>query len=172
MTNQDPMKENRGTAGAVYVEFLIAFLPLFVMFMSLVQLAFVEVANLVTKNAAVTGVRAAVVVIPDDPAFYEGSKAYTTAGARKETIEAAVKARLLAVATEPEFEVRFPSTAGGDDDKTAFQRDDLVRVQVEFSYPCKIPIGSFFVCKTLELHKTLKAEAAMPMQGAGFEWAE
>jgi len=166
----DPMKERRSTAGAVYVEFLIAFLPLFVMFMCLVQLAFVEVANLVTKNAAVTGVRAAVVVLPDDPAFYEGAPAYQATGARKEAIEAAVKARLLAVSTEPEFEVRFPASAGGDDDKTAFQRDDLVRVQVEFSYPCKIPIGSFFVCRSLELHKTLKAEAAMPMQGAGFEW--
>lgn len=171
MTNRtEAKKDDRRTAGAVYVEFLIAFLPLFVMFMSLVQLAFVEVANLVTKNAAVTGARAAIVVLPDDPSFYEGVKAYQVSGKRKEAIEAAVRARLLAVSTDPAFEVRFPSSPGGDDSKSAYQRDDLVRVQVEFSYPCKIPIGSFFVCKSLELHKTLKAEAALPMQGAGFEW--
>lgn len=42
------------------VEFLIVFLPLFVFFMSLVQFAFVQVADLVTKRA-VQAARAAIV---------------------------------------------------------------------------------------------------------------
>ena len=160
----------RATHGAVYVEFLIAFLPLFVMFMSLVQLAFVVVANIATKNAAVAAVRAAVVVLPDDPAFYDGEAVNKTSEHRKQAIEAAAKARLLSVSTEPKIELIFPSSAGGEDNRTAFQRDDLVRVRLTFDYPCKIPIGSLFVCKSLDLHKKLKAEAAMPMQGAGYDY--
>ena len=166
------MKNDRRTAGAVYVEFLIAFLPLFVMFMSLVQLAFVEVANLVTKHAAVAAARAAIVVLPDDPSYYGGQAVNVASGARRDAIMSAAKARLSAVGIDPEVTLRFPSSPGGDDDKTQFARDDVVRVHLEFSYPCKIPIGSFFVCRSLELHKTLKAEAAMPLQGAGYDYSD
>ena len=168
--NRSESGKKRGTEGAVYVEFLIAFLPLFVLFMSLVQLAFVQVANIVTKHAAITAARAAIVVLPDDPGFYEGAKVNTATGKRLELIEAAAKARLAAVSTGPKVEVTFPSSAGGDDNKTSFERDDLVRVKVEFDYPCLIPIGSLFVCRTFDLHKKLKAEAALPMQGAGYEY--
>ena len=170
--SEEGSKRDRGTAGAVYVEFLIAFLPLFVLFMSLVQLAFVEVANVVTKHAAVAAVRAAAVVLPDDPSFYGGEPVNNASGARRTAIESAAKARLMAVSTDPQITLTFPTSPGGDDDKIQFQRDDLVRVHLEFSYPCKIPIGSYFVCRSLELHKTLKAEAAMPLQGAGYDYTD
>ena len=163
-------RAGRGTEGAVYVEFLIAFMPLLVMFMSLVQLAFVQIANIVTKHAAVAAARAAVVVLPDDPSYYGGQKVNEAAGARLTAIEGAAKARLMAVSTSPNIKLRFPSSPGGDDSKTSFENDDLVRVQLEFDYPCLIPIGSFFVCRSLSLHKTLKAEATLPNQGAGYEY--
>jgi Flp pilus assembly protein TadG len=156
--------------GAVYVEFLIVFLPLFVMFMSLVQLAFVSVANLVAKHAAYSACRAAIVVLPDDPAFYGDVPVNKADGARLTAIQAAAKARLLAVSTDPNVEITFPSSPGGKDNKTTFQQDDTVRVHVVVDYPCKIPIGSRFVCNLLTLHKKLEAEAAMPMQGAGYEY--
>lgn len=160
----------RDTRGAVYVEFLIVFLPLFVLFMSLVQFAFVEVANLVTKHAAVTAARAAIVVLPDDPAYYEKVPVNQPKGGRKEAIEAAAKARLMAVAVGPSVEVKFPVAPGSDDEKTQFAQDDVVRVRVEFDYKCGIPIGARFVCNLLTQHKKLKAEAALPMQGAGYEY--
>lgn len=160
----------RGNTGAVYVEFLIVFLPLFVLFMSLVQLAFVSVANLVTKHAAVTACRAAIVVLPDDPAFYGNVPVNKVDGERKAAILAAARTRLMAVSTFPLVELRFPTSPGGGDDKGAFQQDDTVRVHLVFDYPCKIPIGSRFVCKFLTLHKKLEAEAAMPLQGAGYEY--
>jgi Flp pilus assembly protein TadG len=156
--------------GAVYVEFLIVFLPLFVLFMSLVQFAFVEVANLVTKHAAVTAVRAAIVVLPDDPAYYEKAPINKPTGGRKDAIEAAAKARLMAVAVLPSVEVKFPVAPGATDEKTQYAQDDIVRVRVEFDYKCGIPIGARFVCDLLTQHKKLKAEAAMPMQGAGYEY--
>jgi hypothetical protein len=160
----------RDTRGAVYVEFLIVFLPMFVLFMSLVQFAFVEVANLVTKHAAVTAVRAAIVVLPDDPAYYEKAPVNKPTGGRKEAIEAAARARLLAVATLPMLEVKFPVAPGASDEKTQYAQDDVVRVRIEFDYKCGIPIGARFVCNLLTQHKTLKAEAAMPLQGAGYEY--
>jgi len=160
----------RDRRGAVYVEFLIVFLPLFVFFMSLVQLAFVVTANLVTKHAAVTAARAAIVVLPDDPSYYGDVKVNTASGERLNAIRTAARARLMAVSTSPEVEITFPSSPGGGDSKTTFQQDDVVRVQLKFDYPCKIPIGSRFVCNFLTLHKILKAEAALPLQGAGYSY--
>lgn len=166
----NPRSLRKDARGAVYVEFLIVFLPLFMMFMSLVQLAFVSVANIVAKHAAYAACRAAIVVLPDDPAFYGDVPVNKADGARLTAIEAAAKARLLAVSTMPNVEITFPSSPGGKDSKTTFQQDDTVRVHVTFDYPCKIPIGSRFVCQFLTLHKKLEAEAAMPMQGAGYEY--
>ena len=48
-----------------------------------------EVANLVTKHAAVTACRAAIVVLPDDPAFYEKVPVNKPTGGRKEAIDRA-----------------------------------------------------------------------------------
>jgi len=45
------------TRGAVYVEFLIAFLPVYVFFLCLIQLALIFSVRLVTEHAAVHGAR-------------------------------------------------------------------------------------------------------------------
>lgn len=171
MSKRDDKQDLRKDArGAVYVEFLIVFMPLFVMFMSLVQLAFVQVANVVTKHAAVQAARAAIVVLPDDPAFYGNTPVNKVAGDRKTVIDLAARGRLSAIAAMPDFEIKFPSTPGGGDNKTSFKQDDLVRVQLTVKYACKIPIGNRFVCDLLSQKKILKAEAAMPLQGAGWEY--
>lgn len=171
MKSENALKRlGRDARGAVYVEFLIVFLPLFVLFMSLVQFAFCEVAALVTKHAAVFACRAAVVVLPDDPSYYEGVPVNKASGKRKEAVEAAAKARLAAVSSFPDVEIKFPSSPGGEDDKTQFAMDDVVRVRVELNYGCRIPIGARFVCDMLTQKKKLVAEAALPLQGAGFEY--
>ncbi len=163
----------RDRKGAIYVEFLIVFLPLFCMFMSLVQLAFIEVANLVTKHAAVTAARAAIVVLPDDPQYYsDRTPAYHVEGDRKKDIETAAKGPLRAVAVLPIFKLTFPSAEGADDSKVFFANDDTVRVRLEFLYDCKIPVGRQLMCNFLTGTKTLKAEAAMPMQGATYDYSD
>lgn len=166
----DNQSLRRDARGAVYVEFLIVFMPLFVMFMSLVQFAFVQVANVVTKHAAVQAARAAIVVLPDDPAFYGNTPVNKVAGDRKTVIDLAARGRLRAVAASPDFSITFPSSPGGGDNKTSFKQDDLVRVQLKVNYACKIPIGNRFVCDLFSQKKTLKAEAALPLQGAGYEY--
>jgi hypothetical protein len=62
----------RHEGGAVYVEFLLVFLPVFLLFLAVIQLGFVYAARLVVQHAANRAVRAAVVIIDDDPARYGG----------------------------------------------------------------------------------------------------
>jgi len=156
--------------GAVYVEFLVAFMPIFVFFMALVQFGFVQTANLVVKHAAVTGVRAASVVLPDDPTFYEGASVNRAEGKRLEEIERAVKMPLKALESSPAPKVTFPSTPGGTDSKVSFAPADLVRVRVEYDYRCLVPIGRQLVCGLLTSRKKLLAEAALPNHGANFNY--
>lgn len=66
-------RRSRGSSGAVALEFLLAFPPLFVMVLGVVQLALLAAADLVVRHAAIVGVRAAVVVLDDDPRHYDGT---------------------------------------------------------------------------------------------------
>ncbi len=61
------------TGGAVYVEFLIAFIPFFIMVLGIMQLALLYSAHLVVQHAAYAAARSAVVVFPDCPARYDGA---------------------------------------------------------------------------------------------------
>ena len=62
--------------GAVYAEFLIAFPIMLMTFLTILQLSMIYAAKLGTRSAAVRAGRAAVVVIPDDPARYGGEQPY------------------------------------------------------------------------------------------------
>lgn len=59
-------------SGIVFVEFLIAFVPLWVFFLCVIQVAFTAQADLVVKHSADSAARSAVVVLPDDPSEYGG----------------------------------------------------------------------------------------------------
>ena len=58
--------------GTVFVEFLISFVPLFLLFLGTIQLSLLYASHLVVQHAAVLAVRAAVVTIDDDPCFLKG----------------------------------------------------------------------------------------------------
>jgi hypothetical protein len=62
----------RSVSGVVYVEFLICFIPVFLCFLGIVQLAFIASAKLVVQHAAITGARSAIVVLEDDNDAYAG----------------------------------------------------------------------------------------------------
>lgn len=61
----------RARGGVVYAEFLMSFMCFLILFVCSVQLAVLATASLVIQHAAVQAVRAAVVTIDDDPAFYD-----------------------------------------------------------------------------------------------------
>lgn len=65
-------KRANRTAGAIYVEFLVVFPIMLFFFLSLLQLAQIYVANLAVEHAATRASRAAIVILPDDPAYYDG----------------------------------------------------------------------------------------------------
>ncbi len=62
------------TRGAVYVEFLISFIPVFFMFLGMVQIALMFVGGLAVQRAAAAAARAAAVVLDDDPQYYGGAE--------------------------------------------------------------------------------------------------
>ncbi len=62
----------RPVQGAIYVEFLVAFPIMLMFFLCLTQLGLIYTADVAVEHAATRAARAAVVVLPDDPADYEG----------------------------------------------------------------------------------------------------
>lgn len=68
--------------GAVYVEFLIAFFPLFLLFLALCQLALVAAAEVVVRHAAYAAVRSAIVVLEDPPEYFDNAAPGDLSGGR------------------------------------------------------------------------------------------
>lgn len=160
---------SRSTGGAVYIEFLVAFFPLFVFFLGLVQLADLHQANIIVHHAAMMAVRSAIVILPDDPQFYDGVEVGSATGKRREDIVKATTMVLMASRSISEMKLSFPSTTGGDDDQEQVGRNDLVHVKLQARYQCRVPFVNRLVCSQNSL-RTITAEAAMPNQGADYKY--
>lgn len=59
---------------AVYVEFLVVFMPVFFLFLGMIQIGLMFSAKMVVQHAADAACRSAIVIIPDDPIFYSGEE--------------------------------------------------------------------------------------------------
>lgn len=91
------MKLEQDSRGALFVEYLIAFLPVMYFFLSAWQLIELFTADLIVRRAANAAVRAAVVVLPDDPnAFGRDSNINQYAGLRREYVQRAAELVLMA----------------------------------------------------------------------------
>jgi hypothetical protein len=155
-----PKSRKRGTEGAVLVEFMAVFFPLFSFFLGLVQLMFIHVANLVTKHAAQSAVRAAIVVVPDDPGKFGGGVGSAT-GARKAEIERAARIPLSTLGID-RGDVDVKLNASG------YSRNAPVTVTVTIDYTCRVPLGNLLACGGNS--KTLAAQATMPNQGVDWTY--
>ena len=82
--------------GAIAVEYLIAFLPVLLLFASTWQVADLFAAQLIVQRAASAAARAASVVLPDDPYYYGGATIDSYSGERKTQIELAANLVLQA----------------------------------------------------------------------------
>lgn len=187
-----PGHEGRGTSGAVYVEFLIAFLPVLTMFLGLMQLAFLFAVRIAVEHAAVNAARTAAVVIGDDEKRYK-SEARDQVARGGERYAAIRRSAILSLApfilddTLSLVEISFPPNGipGGDPkDNGAYKAlnmnepIDKVRVRVEARAACKIMIANRIACgqwweniATLgRPSKLLYAEAMFPYQGARYDY--
>lgn len=71
-SSQSTRSLGRNEKGAVYVEFLIVFPPIFVLFLVTMQWAILSASDLGVRHSAAATVRSAIVILPDDPAYYDG----------------------------------------------------------------------------------------------------
>jgi len=154
--------------GAVYVEFLGAFFPIFFGFWCLMQSVGVYSGKLVTMNAAYLGARAAAVVIPDDPKNYDSKPGIVT-GKRKDAIVRAVQMG-LGGNRSLWWPLAQVTIRGGDGkEKTNFSRDEVVIVRVQVPYRCRLPVADKVICGFAGL-TTINAEARMIVHGAEYEY--
>jgi len=70
MSNSCSLFANK--SGVVFLELLIAFVPMWTFFLCVLQLAFIGHADLMVKHSADSAARSAIVVLPDDPNEYGG----------------------------------------------------------------------------------------------------
>ncbi len=144
-------RAQRDTRGAIYVEFLIAFLPVFVFFECLAQFADMLGAKLIVQHAAYRAARAAAVVLGDSCERYEKrSKLYDirVAGERILAADASI--------SKSSFEVETPSGRSHGAPAT---------VRVQATYRCAYPLADRILCGALSLtpSRELAAAATMPV---------
>lgn len=94
----------RDARGAIFVEHLIAYLPVMFFFLATWQLIEMCAAHLIVQRAASAAARAAVVVLPDDPEFYGGAPKDSFTGARESDVKLATA---MILGTSPHFSDDF-----------------------------------------------------------------
>jgi hypothetical protein len=183
--------------GAVFVEFLIAFLPVYVFFMCVVQIGLLFSVRLVTEHAAVNGARALAVVGGDEEKRYSNEKKnkLVAGGQRVKAVRDAVLltlAPLILNGVAQNVDVILPKP--GDSDGAGQSGDvnldpmtdtsvSKVRVRVEASAACRLAIAGPIACATLTSFLdptrkfnvllptvTVRAEAVFPYQGANYDY--
>lgn len=98
--------------GAVYVEFLLAFMPVFMLFLATTQLSLLTAAKLVVQHAATSAVRSAVVILNDDPGeLGEAPRGSLTEGDASSVTSAAD----LLAELEPSGAASLPDSSSDDD---------------------------------------------------------
>ena len=155
MTQSKPLTSD--CAGAIYVEFLIAFLPLLVLFFCVAQFADLYAARFVVNHAAYRTARAGAVVYPDDPEHYN-------AVSKDEEVEAAGYAILAAKRNIVSAEI---DVAHGEvNDRTP------VEVRIAARVECVVPIANRLMCQAFAARPTrrLEGSARLIAHAAGYDY--
>jgi hypothetical protein len=182
----------RSEHGAVFVEFLIVFMPVLTFFLCLLQLALLYMTRLVAEHAAVNAARAAAVVIGDEPKRYsnEPINQLRIGGARYKAIRDAALISIMPLildGTVDDLKVLFPApdkpdgpARSGTQSYTPMDMANVskVRVRIELQVNCKIGLANRILCRSgllngvLALHPTkrVRAEAIYPYQGARYDF--
>jgi len=172
------------TRGAAYVEFLIAFLPILVLFMCIWQFGRIFTVRVLCTHAAIAGARAAAVVVaePED----NGVVVHRITDDKKQQITIAVYAALAPVIASDwlsSVEVDFPATRGGatggpvdltpNAKNFSLSPPVMLHVRVSTHYRCRLPFADRLMCD----HATdsgwtfpITAEGSFPYQAARYAY--
>lgn len=148
--------------GAVTLESLVAFVPVLVFFIVLIQICDAYAAQLIVRRAASAATRAAVVVLPDDGQHYgdPGNGARdSNVGQRQRDIRQAASQLLDANRGLRNARV---VVRGGQ------QGHDMTTVEVSADYRCLFSLLSL-VCGRDKILQ-LSASATLPYQGAHYAY--
>ena len=161
------------STGEVYVEFIIAIVPMLLVFWGLMQLNGLLLADLVARHAAVNAVRAAIVCDSDDSP-QTGDELAAPGGcsyqAAKMTLSA-VKSFNAAGGSDPDFSVSV--------DGASTDGNQAVTVTLTARYHCQVPLVAAFVCGLAQDAlaqgnalgtAALLRRASLPNQGAGYSF--
>jgi Flp pilus assembly protein TadG len=149
----------RDTRGAVYLEFLVAFMPIFTLFLCLCELANLYSSKLVVRHAAYRAARAGAVVFPDDPANYTGENT------KRKDVESA---GLLVLRAKGSLESGEVNVLTGEE----YERGQPVTVRVTAQHRCVFPIASRLVCSTTSGRRALESEVSLPAHAARYPYPE
>ena len=144
-----------GRKGAVYVEFLIAIVPMLTLFWGLLQMNGLLLADLVVRHAAMMAVRAAVVCDSDKDTSGESGAHDCAQQAAEATCKSVRSIRGLSV------HVTGASVTG----------NAPVTVTVSANYYCQVPLVAGFACGmfsgagTGNAMATIARSATLPNQG-------
>lgn len=163
------MKSNRGftklrrdTRGAVLAEFMIAIVPILMMFFSFIQLSKMAAARLVLKHSAIVAARAAAVITNN----YDNNPCQPR-GMNEGQILDAAKMALGEYWKKPggfsRLRVEVTDTSSSDP-------YNWVTVKVTGTYDCVIPLGGRIACPGGT--KTMEETHRMPHQGALYKSSE
>jgi len=155
-----PLRQLRATQGAVYIEYLIALLPVLLSALVIWQLLELWMGELMVRRAASVAVRAAAVVLPDDPAFYDGAPLHRFTGLRKTDIELSAA---LVLAASPQFVEKPKVTV------IISASENYVTARVTAPFEC-FSGGLGLVCGGTR--RQLTAAATYPYQGAQYEYSK
>jgi hypothetical protein len=146
--------------GIVYLETLIALPIVLIGFLTLMTFGRLCVAHLIVQRAASAGVRAAVVILPDDKEYYGPNEGAAT---KEECVEEAVRRVLMAsphfLLDQASIEVALSGT------KKVFEP---LRIEVRAQYDCRSFLGSArFFARALcgdDRVATIASSATLPYQ--------
>jgi hypothetical protein len=170
----------RDRRGSTYVEFLIVVVPFCLFVVCVLQTALLEFADLVVERSANAAARSAVVVLDDDPRYYQGEPRNKVArgGFRERAIRRAAANSLAALpGTEAQhddqLELVFPRKPASDQLRSSFDPLELVTVRVAYRYRCSVPLARRIMCERGEDQDgvfLMQAEATLPNQGARYAY--
>jgi Flp pilus assembly protein TadG len=161
------------TAGAAYAEFIIAVVPMLVLFWGMVQVNGLLLADLVARNAAINAVRAAIVCDSDDtPQTGDQLGAPDGCSYRAAAMTlAAIKSFNAPGSSQPDFSVLV--------DGARTDGNEPVTATVFANYHCDVPLVGGLVCGVMHDEIThgnssptavLTRRATLPNQGAAYSF--